>query len=92
MQIKKLFKLMLLKLWVLLHAVFMASVFGGAAYFLEWNVPIAFLVGFFGHIYLTYTDEREWPHKDILNFPASTYLRKPPQQPPPDRSPHDVLP
>lgn len=85
---KKFFKLLVLKVLVLLEYGAVSAFPAAGAYFMGFNPWWGFLVGVIGTAVLVVQDDREWKEKRILTFPLSTYLREPPQPKPPASKRH----
>lgn len=76
MQIKKLIKLLILKLYAWGYfAIIFAVIYGGALVmgFAEW---VGIIAGLAVAISIVFFDKRESTEKEIIKYPASNYLKK----------------
>jgi hypothetical protein len=79
----KLFKLLLLKAWVIAQVLFVVAFPFFGLQLLGVNAWLAFFIGLALTLWIINTDDRDWKEKAILNFPLSAYSRRsrPPRPP-----------
>lgn len=79
----KLFKLLLLKAWVIAQILFVVAFPFFGLQLLGVNAWLAFFIGLAVTLFVMNNDDRDWKEKGILNFPLATYSRRQRRQRPP---------
>jgi hypothetical protein len=80
----KLFKLLLLKAWVIAQILFVVAFPFFGLQLLGVNAWLAFFIGLAAALVVINSDPRDWKEKAILNFPLTTYYRRQRRQLPPE--------